>query len=26
HWVQTGPDYVLIAITTGIIAQIIFSN
>lgn len=26
HWVQTGPDYVLIAITTGIIAHIIFSN
>lgn len=26
QWVQTGPDYVLIAITTGIIAQIVLSN
>ena len=26
HWVQTGPDYVLIAISTGIIAQIVLSN
>ncbi len=26
HWVQTGPDYVLIAISTGLIAQIILSN
>lgn len=26
HWVQTGSDYVLIAITTGIIAQIVLSN
>lgn len=26
HWVQTGPDYVLVAITTGIIAQIVLSN
>lgn len=26
HWVRTGPDYVLIAISTGIIAQIVLSN
>lgn len=26
HWVQTGPDYVLVAITTGVIAQIILSQ
>ncbi|WP_367846512.1 RcnB family protein [Rhodoferax sp. WC2427] len=26
HWVQTGGDYVLIAITTGIIAQILLGN
>lgn len=26
HWVQTGRDYVLIAITTGIIAQILLGN
>ena len=26
HWVQTGPDYVLVAITTGIIAQILLSQ
>lgn len=26
NWVQTGGDYVLIAIATGVIAQIIFGN
>lgn len=26
HWVQTGPDYVLVAITTGIIAQILLGQ
>ena len=26
HWVQTGPDYVLVAITSGIIAQILLSH
>lgn len=26
HWVQTGGDYVLIAISTGLIAQIILGN
>lgn len=26
HWVQTGPDYVLVAITSGIIASIILSH
>jgi Ni/Co efflux regulator RcnB len=26
HWVQTGPDYVLVAITTGLIAQIVLGN
>ncbi|HTH45446.1 MAG TPA: RcnB family protein [Oxalicibacterium sp.] len=26
HWVQTGPDYVLVAISSGIIAQIVLSN
>ncbi|SDO09732.1 regulator RcnB of Ni and Co efflux [Rhodoferax sp. OV413] len=26
HWVQTGGDYVLVAITTGIIAQIMLGN
>ena len=26
HWVQYGPDYLLVAIATGVIAQIIFSN
>lgn len=26
HWVQTGGDYVLIAITTGIIAQVLLGN
>ena len=26
HWVQTGPDYVLVAITTGLIANIILGN
>ncbi len=26
HWVQTGTDYVLIAIATGIIAQIVLGN
>lgn len=26
HWVQTGPDYVLISISNGLIAQIVLSN
>ncbi|MDP3637295.1 MAG: RcnB family protein [Azonexus sp.] len=26
HWVQMGPDYVLVAIASGIIAQIILSH
>ena len=26
HWVQTGADYVLVAIATGIILQILLSN
>lgn len=26
HWVQTGPDYLLVAVATGLIAQIILSN
>jgi Ni/Co efflux regulator RcnB len=26
HWVQTGNDYVLAAIATGIIAQVLFAN
>ncbi|WP_229729041.1 RcnB family protein [Oxalicibacterium flavum] len=26
HWVQTGTDYVLIAIATGIIAQVVLGN
>lgn len=26
HWVQTGPDYVLVAITTGIIASILLNQ
>ncbi|MRW93669.1 hypothetical protein GJ699_27110 [Duganella sp. FT80W] len=26
HWVQTGGDYVLVAITTGIIASLILNN
>jgi Ni/Co efflux regulator RcnB len=26
HWVQTGSDYVLIAIATGIIAQVLLGN
>lgn len=26
HWVQTGPDYVLVAITSGIIAQIMLNH
>ncbi len=26
HWVQTGTDYVLVGITTGIIASLILSN
>ena len=26
HWVQTGPDYVLVAITTGIIASILLNH
>ncbi len=26
QWVKTGPDYVLIAISSGIIAQIVLSN
>jgi Ni/Co efflux regulator RcnB len=26
HWVQTGSDYVLVAIATGIIAQILLSQ
>jgi len=26
HWVQTGNDYVLAAIATGIIAQVLFGN
>ena len=26
HWVQVGPDYVLVAITTGIIANLILSQ
>lgn len=26
HWVQTGPDYVLAAIATGVIAQILLSQ
>lgn len=26
HWVQTGPDYVLVAVASGIIAQIVLGN
>jgi Ni/Co efflux regulator RcnB len=26
HWIQTGSDYVLVAIATGLIAQILLSN
>lgn len=26
HWVQVGPDHVLVAITTGIIASLILSQ
>ena len=26
HWVQTGSDYVLVAITTGVIASLLLSN
>jgi Ni/Co efflux regulator RcnB len=26
HWVQTGADYVLVAVATGIIAQLLLSN
>jgi Ni/Co efflux regulator RcnB len=26
HWVQTGGDYVLIAVASGIIAQILLGN
>lgn len=26
HWVQNGPDYVLVAIATGIIAQILLNH
>lgn len=26
HWVQTGPDYVLVAVTTGLIAQIVLGH
>jgi Ni/Co efflux regulator RcnB len=26
HWVQTGGDYVLVAITTGIILQLLLNN
>ncbi|MTV39792.1 RcnB family protein [Duganella radicis] len=26
HWVQTGSDYVLVGITTGIIASLLLSN
>lgn len=26
HWVQTGPDYVLAAVATGIIAQIVLDH
>jgi Ni/Co efflux regulator RcnB len=26
HWVQTGPDYVLAAVATGIIAQIVLGH
>ncbi|MFJ2986457.1 RcnB family protein [Collimonas sp. NPDC087041] len=26
HWVQTGGDYVLVAITTGIILQVLLGN
>jgi Ni/Co efflux regulator RcnB len=26
HWVQTGSDYVLVAVATGIIAQILLAN
>ena len=26
HWVQTGPDYVLVAIATGLIAQIVLAH
>ncbi|WP_394788966.1 RcnB family protein [Rhodoferax sp.] len=26
HWVQVGPDYVLVAIATGIIAQLVLSQ
>ncbi len=26
HWVQTGGDYVLVAIATGIIAQVLLGN
>jgi Ni/Co efflux regulator RcnB len=26
HWVQTGPDYVLVAIASGIIFQLFLHN
>lgn len=26
HWVQNGPDYLLVAIATGVIAQLILGN
>jgi Ni/Co efflux regulator RcnB len=26
HWVQTGADYVLVAIATGIILQLLLNN
>ncbi|MBV7534445.1 RcnB family protein [Duganella sp. sic0402] len=26
HWVQTGSDYVLVAITTGVIASLLLAN
>ena len=26
HWVQTGADYVLVAVATGIIAQVLLGN
>jgi Ni/Co efflux regulator RcnB len=26
HWVQTGADYVLVAIATGVILQLLLSN
>ena len=26
HWVQTGSDYLLVAIATGVIAQLLLNN